>query len=177
MIKKLAIAALAVLTSSPCLAGYKVDVTTKPDFRLGLSKILVVAVECYESLDCRNVERQVGAKVPKLTGGINVVPQDTVSQALLELGKTKYDLSIREELLRKFAADAVLELDIRHGEKGSPALGKGSEATVSLRLVKADGSLLLAGEGSGRARNTISSPENIAREVSERILEKAFERK
>jgi hypothetical protein len=177
MIKRLAIVALALLGSSPCLAGYKVDVTTKPGFRVGLSKILVVAVECYETLDCRDVERQVGAKIPTLTGGISVVPQDTVSQALLELGKAKYDPSSRELLLGKFAADAVLELDIRYGLKGSPALSKGSEASVSLRLINTDGSLLLAGEGSGRARNTVSSPENIAREVSERILAKAFEGK
>jgi hypothetical protein len=177
MIKRLAIAALVVLASLPCLAGYKVDVTTKPGFRLGLSKILVVSVECYESLDCRDVERQVGAKVPALTGGLTVVPPDEVSQALLELGKAKYDPASREQLLGKFSADAVLEVDVRYGQKGSPSLGKGSEASISLRLVKADGSLLLAGEGSGRARNTISSPENIAREVSERILEKAFERK
>jgi hypothetical protein len=49
---------------------------------------------------------------------------------------------------------------------------KGSEAKVRIRLVKPTGEILMVGEGTGRARNTLSSPENIAR-TAERILKQA----
>lgn len=69
--------------------------------------------------------------------------------------------------------DALLELTIPRGEKG--VLGwKGPEATVRLQLVTPTGDILMAGEGTGRARNTLSSPENIARATAERILKQAF---
>lgn len=165
--------ALALAPTIPCFAGYKVDVTTKPGFGEHLSKVVVVTVICHERLDCRDIERKIGAKIPDIAPKLIVVPIDQVSQALLEVGKTKYEPSLRQQLLSKFAADAVLEVDVPYGEKG--VFGwKGSESAVSLRLIATDGTLLLAGQGSGRARNTLSSPENIAREIAERILDKAF---
>lgn len=67
---------------------------------------------------------------------------------------------------------AVLLIDIPHA--GQSQFGKeGAEVHVSLRLVAADGKILMRGESSGKAWNTASSPENIARHVALRVLGKA----
>jgi hypothetical protein len=49
-----------------------------------------------------------------------------------------------------------------------------SEDKLTLRLVRPTGEILFVGEGIGRPKNTISSPEKAAGEVAERIFEKAF---
>src|SRR5262245_3270401 len=94
---------LALASIAPCFAGYKIDVTTKPGFSEGLSKVVIVTVVCHERLDCRDIERKIGTKIPSIASKLLVVPVDQVGQALLELGKTKYDPSLREQLLSKFA--------------------------------------------------------------------------
>ena len=78
-------------------------------------------------------------------------------------------------LAEAFGADALVELELVHGEARS--LGRrGSEVTVKMRIVTPGGEILMLGNGAGRALNTVSSPESIAQETFERILRKAFEK-
>ena len=162
---------LLILVPAVATAGYKANVTAPAGFADGLSRVAIVTSECGEGLDCRNVEQQVRVVLTRMAPGFQIV--GGVHEALLSLGAVDYSTDLRQKLADKLKVDALLELTLPKGEKG--VFGwKGSEATVRLQLVKPTGEILMAGEGTGRARNTLSSPENIARTTAERILKKAF---
>lgn len=162
---------LLVLVPASASAGYKVNVTAPDGFAEGLSRVAIVTTECGEGLNCRDIERQVRVELNRMAPGFLVV--SGVPEALLGLGSVDYTTDLRAELAEELQVDALLELTLPRGEKGV-AGWKGSEATVRLQLVTPTGEILMAGEGTGRARNTLSSPENIARATAERILKKAF---
>jgi hypothetical protein len=55
------------------------------------------------------------------------------------------------------------------------AARKRSEVKLTLRLVRSTGELLFVGDGTGRPKNTISSPEKAAGEVAERVFAEVFQ--
>lgn len=154
-------------------AGYKIDVTSQPDFAESVTKVIVVTTQCHETINCTEVEDQVVARMAMKRPAFSIVPVKLVKQELLAMGHTEYSTDLRHDLAAAFEASAILEMEVTHGQKGVYG-GKGSESAASIKLVQPDGSILMFGEGSGRARNTLSSPEAIARTVILRILDKAF---
>ncbi len=166
---------LLVLAYVPAAeAGYQIDVTTQPGFTEVLDKIIVVTTGCDEMINCTEVERQVVGHIRMKQPAFSIVPVQRIKQELLKMGHTEYSADIREDLAAALGGNAILEIEVTHGQKGVYG-GKGSESAASVKLVQPDGSILLFGEGSGRARNTLSSPEAIARAVIIRILKKAFD--
>lgn len=162
-----------LIIAAPLWAGYKVNVTAPEGFEERVSRVAVVTTECGEALNCREIENQVREVLRGMSGGWYVVPGTPTHEAFLVAGAVSYDPEMRQALAEELEVDGFLELTLPRGEKG--VMGwKGSEATVRLKLVTPSGEILMAGERIGRARNTLSSPENIARATVKRILKKAF---
>lgn len=162
---------LRFLAPSSAQAEYKVTVTAPPGFAGGLSWVAIVTTECGEGLTCRDIEQQVRVELSRMQPGFQVVRG--LPEALLSIGAVDYSTDLRAELAETLQVDALLDLTVPRGEKGVYGW-KGSEATVGLQLVSPTGEVLMAGEGPGRARNTLSTSENIARATAERILKQAF---
>lgn len=173
--RKLILSFLIVLaTASPTIAGFNVDVTKAPGFDpLSIAKVVVVLAECHEALDCRRLEREVAAELTKARPGLQAVVGDSVYSELLRLGKEQYAIDLREQIATATGADSLLELSAPHASPGM-ATRKRSEVKLSLRLVRPSGEILFTGQGTGRPKNTLSSPEKAAGEVAERIFEEVF---
>jgi hypothetical protein len=168
MVVILSCAALAV-------AGFNVNVTKAPGFDpASVSKVVIVMSECHEALDCRRLEREVAAELTKARPGLAMVVGDPVYSQLLGLGSERYSVDLRERLATAVGADAVLELSAPHASPGMAAR-KRSEVKLTLRLVRSTGELLFVGDGTGRPKNTISSPEKAAGEVAERVFAEVFQ--
>lgn len=168
------VALLTLLASSPALARFKVEVTRAPGFEpSSLTRVLVVIAECHEALDCRRLEREVANELIKTRPPFRVVFGQEVYSQLLGTGHETYSTDLREPLAATFEADALLEISAPHAAPGM-ATRKRSEVKVVLRLVRPAGEVLVLGEGTGRPKNTISSPEKAAGEVAERIFEQVF---
>lgn len=158
----------------PAAAGFNVDVTKAPGFDpSSVSKVVVVLSECHEVLDCRRLEREVAAELTKARPGIQAVVGDDVYSELLRLGKEEYSIDLRSQIAAATGADSLLELSAPHASPGM-ATRKRSEVKLTLRLVRPSGEILFTGQGTGRPKNTLSSPEKAAGEVAERIFAEAF---
>lgn len=170
-----ALAMIVVLScAAPALAGFNVNVTKAPGFDpSSLSKVVVVISECHEALDCRRLEREVAAELTKAQPRLAAVVGDAVYSQLLGLGKERYSVELREQLATALGADALLELSAPHASPGMAARTR-SEVKLTLRLVRPSGEILFVGDGTGRPKNTLSSPEKAAGEVAERVFEQVF---
>jgi hypothetical protein len=160
----------------PCLAGFEAEVTLGPGFKPGaVSKVVVVTAECHEALDCRRIEREVAAELTRAQPSIAVTVGDPVYSELLRTGHERYGTDLRDPIAKTFGADSILEISAPHASPGM-ATRKRSEVKLTLRLVRPTGEILFLGEGTGRPKNTLSSPEKAAGEVAERVFEKVFKR-
>ena len=167
---------VVIITVSLALAGFTVEVTRGPGFDpASLAKVVVVAAECHEALDCRRLEREVAAELAKAEPRIQVASGEPVYSELLRLGKERYGIDLREQLTKALSADAVLEIVAPHARPGMAAV-KRSEVKLTLRLVRPTGEILFLGEGIGRPKNTVSSPEKAGGEVAERVFAEVFRR-
>ena len=156
----------------PCLAGFKTEVTLGPGFKPGaVSKVVVVSTECHEALDCRRIEREVAAELTRAQPEIAVSVGDSVYSELLRTGNERYTTDLRESIAKAFEADSILELSAPHAAPGMATVRR-SEVKLTLRLVRPTGEILFLGEGTGRPKNTLSSPEKAAGEVAERVFER-----
>jgi hypothetical protein len=53
--RRFLLAAALVLAAVPARADFDVDVTTASNFTHGLTRVVVIAVACHESVDCAQV--------------------------------------------------------------------------------------------------------------------------
>lgn len=167
---------IVALTTSVALAGFTVEVTRGPGFDpASLAKVVIVAAECHEALDCRRLEREVASELAKAEPKIQIVSGEPVYSELLRLGKERYGIDLREQISAALSAYAVLEVVAPHARPGMAAV-KRSEVKLTLRLVRPTGEILFLGEGIGRPKNTISSPEKAGGEVAERVFAEVFRR-
>lgn len=176
-------AILAVaLSAIPAEAGFQVDVTTAENWTDGLDRIAIVTEECAESLNCRDVEERLARELRAVwrkhttvepgDRGIWIVRPDKITKALMRAGLTEYDPDKQEELIRELEVDALMVIKVPSGMKGAYGW-KGSESKMDLHITNGK-QLLLIGTGSGRARNTLTSPERVAANIGEKILEEAL---
>jgi hypothetical protein len=121
------------------------------------------------------MEREVATELTKAKPGLQPVVGDPVYSHLLRLGKERYSTDLRETMTSALGADSVLELSAPHAELGM-ATRRRSEVKLTLRLVRPSGEILFVGEGTGRPKNTLSSPEKAAGEVAEWVFEQVFRR-
>ncbi|MCB1055267.1 MAG: hypothetical protein KDD11_07105 [Acidobacteria bacterium] len=165
---------VAALLAAPAMARFQFNVTRSPDFDpAALERVLVVTAECHESLDCRRLEREVANELIKLHRPFRVLFGEDVYSELLRTGHERYSTDLRETLAQAFDADALLEISAPHAAPGM-ATRRRSEIKITLRLVRPAGQILFLGEGTGRPKNTVSSPEKAGGEVAERVFEDVF---
>jgi hypothetical protein len=171
----LAVSGLAALWAAVALAAFEVNVTAPPGFADGVKRIAVVTVLCHEMLNCPQIEQTVVAKLAQMNLGITAVSGTEVRRVLFAKGETAYRTELREQLAADLQLDALMELEIPYGKRGEGYGGRrGSEVKVDLRLVRPTGAILMHGTGTGRPKNVVSSPERVAGNVVEKILERAF---
>lgn len=170
-----------LLLAVPAAAKFRVTVTAPtPLADLELERVAFVTVDCADTMDCTGVERKALLESQKMQAPFVVVPEQQVRAALFERGHTSYTQDLREELAEALELDAVFEIAVPFGEKGSgpfrhSAAAKNSQATVEMTLFTPDGKILLHGVGTGRPKNVVTSPERVAGNVVERILKEALE--
>lgn len=166
---------LGLALASLAWAGFTVEVTKGAGFDpAALSKVAVVAAECHEALDCRRLEREVAGELAKAQPKLQVIVGEPVYSELLRAGKEHYAPDLREPVATATGADSILEISAPHAAPGMAAV-KRSEVKVTLRLVRPSGEILFVGQGIGRPKNTLSSPEKAGGEVAERVFEKVFQ--
>lgn len=165
---------IPLATAAVALASFRVTVTKAAGFNAtALSTVVVVSAECHESLDCRRLEREVATELRRSRPQLRGLVDAPIYAELLRLGRERYTIDLRPQLQEALSADALLEVLAPYGERAiRPA--RSSEVKVSLRLVKPSGEILFFGEGVGRPRNRISSPEKAGGEVAERIFAEVF---
>lgn len=168
--------ALALTVPSSVLAGFKTTVTKSDNFEgAELTRVAVVTVECYMTVDCSGVERKVYAEAFKMKLGFEIIPESKVREALLALGHTEYSSDLKETLAAQLGLDGLIELKIPFAEKGDGYGGqKGSKVKVELLLVRPDGEILIHSVGTGRPKNVVTSPERVAGNLVERMLKEVF---
>ncbi len=168
--------ALMAVVASPATAKFKTTVTKSEDFeRAELSRVAVVTVECYKTVDCSEIERKIYAEALKLKVRFQLIPEKTVRDALFSQGHTEYNSELRQVLVRELDLDGLIELKIPFAEKGDGYGGiKGSEVKVELLLIRPSGEILMHGVGTGRPKNVVTSPERVAGNLVEKILKEAF---
>jgi hypothetical protein len=166
------------LGALPAAADFDVDVTAPPGFADGLTRVVVLAVECHESVDCGQVEDRIAEELGNVKAPFEVVEPKKVREELFALGHADYDEAVRAALLEKLGVDGVLELRVPFANRGDgPGGRRRSEVQLSLRLVTVDGALRLNARGSGRPLNVVSGTERVAGTVVEHILAEAFPRR
>jgi len=165
---------ILLLFAGPAFARFNVEVTRAPGFDpSSLSSVVVVIVECHEALDCRRLEREVASELRKSRPDLRVIVGEAVYSELLGLGREEYSPDLREPLATAVGADCLLEISAPHAAPGMAAV-KRSEVKLYLRLVRPLGEILFVAEGTGRPKNTLSSPEKAAGEVAERAFAEAL---
>ena len=178
------IVAVVVFMPVAATAGFQIDVTTADGWTEGLDRIAIVTEECADSMNCRDVEERLAlqvqnawrkhAKIAPGERGIQIVRPAEITEALMKAGLTEYDPDLQDELIRELDVNALMVIKVPSGRKGQSGFtARGSEAKVDLHITNGD-SLLLVGSGSGRARNTLTSPEKVAATIGEKIFEKAL---
>ncbi|MEO8275136.1 MAG: hypothetical protein ABI639_02895 [Thermoanaerobaculia bacterium] len=164
---------LSFVANAVLASGYKDTVVAPKGWADGLDRIAVFVTQGNEVINSSEVESQVEstlAATRKLP--FRTVVSSVKMERLMAMGLDRYDDSRRAEALTALGVSAVLLIDIPHA--GQSQFGKeGAEVHVILRVVAADGKILMRGESSGKAWNTASSPENIARHAILRVLGKA----
>jgi hypothetical protein len=164
---------LAALSVVAHASGYKDTVVAPKGWMDGLERIAVFVTQGNEVINGSEVETQVETKLAA-TGKLpfRVVVPSVKMERMMALGMDRYDETRRAEIIAALDVSAVLLIDIPHA--GQSQFGReGAEVRVVLRVVAADGRILMRGESSGKAWNTASSPENIARHAVLRVLGKA----
>lgn len=176
LLSALVAAVLAALLLAPRVrADFDVRVTAPEGFADGLTRVLVLAVECDESVDCGQVEERTVTELRRLHPGFEVVAPERLRRALFALGRTAYAEDVRGRLIEELEVDGILEVRIPFGNRGDGFGGRRrSEARVELRLVSPDGTLRMSGDGTGRPKNVVSGTERVAGTVIEKILAEAF---
>lgn len=179
MTKNRALAAVVFVSccvlALPVSAAFRTTVTKAENFPSDLAKIAVVTVECGEVVDCSKIEQKAQLEIGRLAIGLTVVPEVVVRRSLFAHGQTKYTTDLRGVLAEEFELDAILELSIPFAVIGDGYGGqRGSEVKVEMVLVRPDGEVLLHGVGTGRPMNVVTSPERVAGNVVEKLMEKAF---
>jgi hypothetical protein len=158
--------------AAPSFSAFTAEATTRPGLS-NVKKALLVTLACHEVFNCADVERRVFSDLVRLKVPFTLVSPELVRGRLLDLGVEAYSADLRAKLAEEFGGDAFIELELVHGQARS--LGRrGSDVTVKMRIVLVTGEIVMLGEGTGRAINTVSSPESIAQETYERIIKRAF---
>jgi len=164
---------LAPIASATHASGYKDTVVAPSGWADGVERIAVFVTQGNEVINASEVESQVESKLAATSKlPFRVVPHSLKMEQMMALGIDRYDESRRVEILTALGISAVLLIDIPHA--GQSQFGReAAEVRVVLRVVAADGKILMRGESSGKAWNTASSPENIARHAVLRVVGKA----
>jgi hypothetical protein len=168
---------LCLFAAGQAHAAIKATVTKSKDLKLDELRIVaVVTTQCHEVMDCANLERRIADELSNIAGiTFRTVPESAQREFLFSKGATEYTPELREALAVHFEVDAFMELSIPFAEKGDGPFGqRKSRVKVELRLTKLDGGILLHGVGTGRPLNVVTSPERVAGNVVEEILEEAF---
>ena len=164
---------VAMGASAALASGYKDSVVAPKGWSDGIDRIAVFVTTGNEVINASEVESQVEAQLAaakKLP--FTVLARSLKMERLMALGLDSYDEARRAEILEALGVSAVLLMEIPHA--GQSQFGReGAEVRVVLRLVEKDGKIRMRGESSGKAWNTASSPENIARHAALRVLGKA----
>ena len=158
-------------------SGYKDTVVAPKGWSEGVERIAVFVTQGNEVINASQVESQLESQLAATSKlPFRVVVPSVKMERLMALGLDRYDDARRGEIIAALGVSALLLIDIPHA--GQSQFGKeGAEVHVILRLVATDGKILMRGESSGKAWNTASSPENIARHAALRVLGKATARK
>ena len=163
---------LALATATPSLGGFRINVMGDKGFAHGVSRVVLVTASCHEAMNCQEMEQQLAGELPRLKLPFVVIVGDPVRRALFDLGAEAYSSTLREQLAAELEAEALLEVEVPFAENRTITV-RGSEARVKVRLVRPDGKILMVGEGAGRAINTLSYPESVARATIVKVLEEA----
>jgi hypothetical protein len=175
MRRSLLTAALLALAVGTARADFNVEVTAPPGFADGLTRVVVIAVACHESVDCAQVEDTVAEELANNKPPFKIVPPGELRKELFARGATAWSEDLRPAVLEKLQADGVFEIRVPFANRGDGFGGRRrSEVRVEVRLVTRDGALRLSGRGSGRPQNVVSGTERVAGTVIEKILEKVF---
>ncbi|MEO8198754.1 MAG: hypothetical protein ABI689_18725 [Thermoanaerobaculia bacterium] len=139
----------------------------------GVERIAVFVIQGNEVINASEVEAQVESQLAATSKlPFRVVVPSVKMERMMALGLDRFDDSRRAEIMSALGVSGVLLIEIPHA--GQSQFGReGAEVHVILRMVAADGRILMRGESSGKAWNTASSPENIARHAVLRVLGKA----
>ena len=161
------------MTSAVFASGYNDTVVAPKGWNEGVERIAVFVTQGNEVINASQVESQVESQLAATSKlPFRVVVPSVKMERMMALGLDRFDDARRGEIMTALGVSAVLLIDIPHA--GQSQFGKeGAEVHVILRLVAADGKILMRGESSGKAWNTASSPENIARHAALRVLGKA----
>jgi len=166
----------AMLAAHEVEAKWQINVVVAEDFDVtDLEKIAIVTVECAEVVECSAIERKAYREAMTMRLGFRIATEKQVREALFSGGHTEYSTELRGFLVEELGLDGVLELKIPFAKRGEGYGGRrGSEAKVEMVLVNPEGAILLHGVGVGRPKLVVTSPERVAGNVVERLLEKAF---
>lgn len=167
------LALLLGMTNAVFASGYKDTVVAPKGWSEGVERIAVFVTQGNEVINASQVESQVESQLAATSKlPFRVVVPSVKMERMMAMGLDRFDDARRGEIMTALGVSAVLLIDIPHA--GQSQFGKeGAEVHVILRLVAADGKILMRGESSGKAWNTASSPENIARHAALRVLGKA----
>jgi hypothetical protein len=171
------LALLCVALAAPAAADFRTTVTKAEGFTpASIRRVAVVTVECHEVTDCARIEQKVFLEFQGSALGLEVIPEQRIREYLFAHGHTAYDPSLRQALAAEFDLDALAELRIPFAEKGDGFGGhRRSQVKVELALVDPGGKILVHGVGTGRPLNVVTSPERVAGNVVEELVEKIFE--
>ncbi len=161
---------LGALSAAGAFAANKVTVTRADAFATTkLTTVAVVTAECHEVVDCSRIQQKVIAGFGK-KHGFTFVPDYKVRKALIDLGYTEYDRSLRAELAQSLGVDGFFELVVPHAERADGFGGReGSQVKLEMTVLGANGELLAHGVGTGRPQNVVTGPERVAGNIAEQI--------
>lgn len=173
----LTVVACLLFTAGIAHAAFRTTVTKSKNFKMAdIKKVAIITTQCHDEVDCANLERRVIGelkKIKKVTFG--TVPESDLREFLFSKGSTAYTPELRQAILDEFAIDAFMEIKVPFAEKGDGFGGiESSKVKVELTITQPDGAILLHGVGIGRPNNVVSSPERVAGNVVEDIVEEAF---
>lgn len=140
-----------------------------------LERVAVVTTECSDVVDCAVIERKVFSEARQMRVEFTIIPGSVVKDFLLKQGRTQYAPELREALAVEFELDGIFELKVPHAEAGDGPWGRrGSKAKVEMLLVRPSGEILIHATGTGRPMNVVTSPETVAGNIVEEMLERVF---
>lgn len=177
---QLLLAILMTLLAVSVQAAFQETLTASErwkDVKPTVDRLLVVAADCHDVMDCTNFEQRIHERVAEDGPKIRLVAETEWREFLFGLGKTSYSPELRAQAMEHFGLEAIAEVKIVDARR-SEGFGSSTRSVVNLELTifAADGGVLVHASGTGKPKNVVSGPEKVGARIVGRILEKAFAR-